>query len=398
MHIAIVGHANPFEFKDYFNGSHIPPNINGNAASVNAHIQSLLDLGQQVSVFTYSNNVSKTIAFFKGEHLEFIVIPRGKNPLVRFSRMDIVCKLRYEISKRLSKIDVIHAQWTYEYAYAILPFAKEKSCFCTVRDWCPYQMTLQKHWRDKLYWRWNQFFFKRVMATLRLHLIANSEYTYACIKAYDARLRPHKLFNSIKSKFILTTRTHYPEIPTYISIAQNITDPRKNIKTLLSAFQKIRIQQEAKLLLIGAYNEEIVNEWRTQQLLNGVELLGSIDHDKVISYIDQSSILVHPAVEETFGNILLEGMARRIPVIGGQDAGGVPQVLGQRKYGILCDVTSIDSLLQAMLQAEDAEIVQPLIAKAADYLQQNFSSDIIGEKHLQVYQSYGLSSSVSDIS
>ena len=41
MHISIVGHANPFEFKDYFNGSQMPPNINGNAASVNAHIQSL---------------------------------------------------------------------------------------------------------------------------------------------------------------------------------------------------------------------------------------------------------------------------------------------------------------------------------------------------------------------
>ena len=68
------------------------------------------------------------------------------------------------------------------------------------------------------------------------------------------------------------------------------------------------------------------------------------------------------------------------------------------KYGILCDVTSIDSLLQAMLQAEDAEIVQSLITKATDYLQRNFNSDIIGEKHLQVYQSYGLSSSVSDIS
>ena len=388
MHIAIVGHANPFEFKDYFNGSQMPPNINGNAASVNAHIQSLLDLGQQVSVFTYSNNISKTIAFFKGEQLEFIVIPRGKNPLVRFSRMDIVCKLRYEISKRLSKIDVIHAQWTYEYAYAILPFAKERPCFCTVRDWCPYQMTLQKHWRDKLYWRWNQFFFKRVMATPRLHLIANSEYTYDCIKAYDARLQPHKLFNSIKSKFILTTRTHYPEIPTYISIAQSITDPRKNIETLLQAFAKLQNQQPVKLKLIGRYEESKVAEWRGKQWLNNVELLGAMIHDDVISALDSCSVLVHPAVEETFGNILLEGMARRIPVIGGQEAGGVPQVLGQGKYGILCDVTSVDSLLQAMLQAEDAEIVQPLIAKATDYLQRNFSSNIIGEKHLQVYHSY----------
>ena len=39
MRIAIVGPANPFEFKSYFNGNQNPPNINGNAASVNAHIQ-----------------------------------------------------------------------------------------------------------------------------------------------------------------------------------------------------------------------------------------------------------------------------------------------------------------------------------------------------------------------
>ena len=398
MHIAIVGHANPFEFKDYFNGSQMPPNINGNAASVNAHIQSLLDLGHVVYVFTYDAFHFHDLEYFDGKQLHFVIIPRMKSKIKRLMRYGLIKSLQHEISKKQHEIDIIHAQWTYEYAYAILPFAKEKPCFCTVRDWCPYQMTLQKHWRDKLYWRWNQFFFKRVMATPYLHLIANSEYTYACIKAYDVRLRPHKIFNSIKSKFILTTRKYYPQIPTYISIAQSITDSRKNIETLLQAFAKLQNQQPVKLKLTGRYEEGKVAEWRSKQWLNNVELLGAMSHDDVISVLDSCSVLVHPAIEETFGNILLEGMARRIPVIGGQEAGGVPQVLGQGKYGILCDVTSVDSLLQAMLQAKDAEIVQPLITKATDYLQRNFSSDIIGEKHLQVYQSYGLSSSVSDIS
>ena len=140
--------------------------------------------------------------------------------------------------------------------------------------------------------------------------------------------------------------------------------------------------------MIGAYDEEKVNAWRGKGLLNQVELRGSIDHDSVISVLDGCSVLVHPAMEETFGNILLEGMARRIPVIGGLHAGGVPQVLGQGKYGILCDVTSVDSLLQAMLKAEDPKIAQPLIADATTYLQQNFSSDVVGKKHLQVYQTY----------
>jgi len=388
MRIAIVGPANPFEFKSYFNGNQNPPNINGNAASVNAHIQSLLDLGQTVEVFTYDINNTNSNLFFKGKQLRFTVISRKKNIIIRFIRMDIVRNLRKEIGKRWYDIDVIHVQWTYEYAYAITKFAGGKPCFCTVRDWCPYQIPLQKRLRDKLYWHVNRFFFKRVFATSDLHFIANSEYTYACIKAYRAQLTPHKLFNGIKSQFILTERTHYPATTTFVSIAQSITDPRKNIEKLLQAFQKLRTYHDTKLLLIGAYDEEKVNAWRGKGLLNQVELRGSIDHDSVILVLDGCSVLVHPAIEETFGNILLEGMARRIPVIGGLHAGGVPQVLGQGKYGILCDVTSVDSLLQAMLKAEDPKIAQPLIADATTYLQQNFSSDVVGKKHLQVYQTY----------
>jgi len=49
-----------------------------------------------------------------------------------------------------------------------------------------------------------------------------------------------------------------------------------------------------------------------------------------------SDSMVHPALEESFGNTLVEAMARKVPIIAGINSGAVPWVVGDN--GMLIDV------------------------------------------------------------
>lgn len=54
----------------------------------------------------------------------------------------------------------------------------------------------------------------------------------------------------------------------------------------------------------------------------------------------ESTMMVHPSFEETFGNTLIEALACGTPVIGGSASGAVPWVLDHGNFGYLCDIAS----------------------------------------------------------
>lgn len=386
MKIGICGPANPYEFKTYLFEKDIP-NVNGNAASVNAHIQSLLDLGNEVFVFTRYYSKTHEIKRLEGKNLHFILFPNSDTRIENIFRFHFIRAIRKELIDDISKLDVLHAQWTYEYAFACIPFASQIPFVCTVRDWYPYQVKLLKRPMEKAIWKMNGFFFRSVMNCKDIHFIANSEYTYQCIKGYRADSDVTKIYNGIKSQFIRQQRLDYPVHPRFVTIAQNLSEKRKNIHTLLTAFHRLREDiQDAELTMIGFYQPSDFQQWKEEGLLEGVSLSGPLDHDQVIKYLDSCSCLVHPSEEETFGNILLEGMARRIPVIGGQDSGAVPLVLGQGKYGILCDIHQAASLYNAMMESTHLDALQEKINLATKYITENYSSDIIGQRHMELYR------------
>lgn len=387
LRIGVCGPANPSEFKDYLNSETDVPNINCNAAAVNAHIESLLKLGQEVYVFTKRYKSDLPTEIIEGKQLHFIIISEPNSRLEDILRFKFILRLKKILHSYVDRLDILHAQWTYEYTFAILPYVNKVPSFCTVRDWCPYLSKLQKRIMGRLIWKVNYFMFRKIITNKNITFIANSEYTYNCLYNYDKNLEIAKIANGIKSQFILEKRDVYPTTPTFVSIAQDLSEKRKNIISLLKAFQLFKQNRDGKLILIGSYKNEERNHLEDLGLLKDVILTGSMSHDNVVNTLDRCSALVHPSVEETFGNILLEGMARRIPVIGGQDAGGVPMVLGHGKYGILCNEHSPKSIEEAMVQTTETGSMITLINSATRYIKSNYSSDTIGEKHMSLYYS-----------
>ena len=389
MRIGIAGPFNPAEYKGFFPNCEVPE-INRNASSVQALVKSFVEAGHNVSVFTVNeNNVYQE---FISDKIKIYTVPFRLIPGMGILKIDRVNQLRKSIRQHLSELDVLHAQWTYEYAYAAKAFTKELPVFCTVRDWCPYIMSvLNNNLLGKIGWRIRYYMFRRVMSDGGIHFIANSEYTKLRIVSDYPQKEVVIIPNSIKKEYILTQRKSAESVIKLISIANGIFDPRKNIINLLRAFKLLREKyQDATLMVVGKYSESHSNYnlWKEDGLLDGVILTGQLNHEDVITQIDNSTIMIHPSLEETFGNILLEAMARRVPVIGGNEAGAVPMVLGNGKYGVCCDVTEPKDIYQAIIFLMDMDKVKLLVNNATQHLLNTFASDVVCENHVKEYSKY----------
>lgn len=388
MNIGMIGYFNPYEIKDFFPDNITIPSINLTASSVNATVRGLLQEGHYVRIFT-SYPYNGLPQYIKGNNVEVHFISETSNIKGSsiFKRVYMINRLKKEIENNLQGLDVLHAQWTYEFALAAKHFSHKIPVFCSVRDWCPYIYSLAKGIRERLYWLISLCIFRKVMKGNDIHFIANSEYTLKQILSLYPDKNVSIIANPIiKENILLNKKTERKE-QIFVSIAQSLDEPRKNIETLLKAFKQYKSNKDnTRLILIGHYSLNTYERWQAMDLLENVTFTGSLDRQQYYKILDESTVLIHPSIEETFGNILLEGMARCLPCIGGKRSGAVPMVLGNGKYGVLCDVNNIDSVVEAMRKIEDKDFIKELTIRCTEYLLNNYSNNIIAQKHVEVYK------------
>ena len=392
MRIGIVGPFNPAFVAEYLSEKEVPA-INGTATAVNTLVREFVEQGHTVKVFTLHSMLPNRYMKLQGMNIEVHLIPSGILP--RFlgyhqlvvGQFYLPTRISNVISKEINNLDVLHAHWTYEYAKAILPFAGKLPIFDTVRDWCPYQLSIMKG-RSRLDWQLKNITFKQVMAEKRMTFIANSAYTNRMItESYPDKQVP-VIPNPIDKNWIVEEKKNEVKHK-IVSIATGLLSPRKNVGTLLDAFTMYRKDYpDAELHLVGAYEEtsETFKKWKEKGWLQGVSLHGPLPHDELAALLDQMSCLVHPSVEETFGNILLEAMSRCVPCIGGEDAGAVPDVLGRGEYGIVCDIRNPKAIYDALVKMNEPEVAQKIKLNATKMLKENYSSEIILKKHIELFE------------
>ena len=389
MNIGIVSHINPNEFKEFIKTNDSILNLEG-ASSVNALCKGMLESGHNLWIF--SSYDGKSIVKYEGINLHIILVPRkGLIPYSFLVKLIVSRRLIEVIDQHIKDLDVLHAQWTYEYALAAKSFVNEVPVFCTLRDWCPRIRDLQTKWKSKLVWKFNTLIFRNVMKCKKIHFIANSEYIRDKILDIHPSYEVDIIYNSINFDFVLKTERMSPTTIRFVSITQNIITAGKNYGNLLIAFSKyLKKNKNAELLIIGAYDRDysLFKEWESAGLFTNVNLMGVVPHQELPTILDTCTALIHPSLEESFGNTLLEGMARKIPVVGGEKSGAVPYILGFGKYGFLCNVEDVDSILDTMFALENEENVRNKVDAAYNYLINNYSNSMLSQKQILLYEKY----------
>ena len=147
----------------------------------------------------------------------------------------------------------------------------------------------------------------------------------------------------------------------YFLYVGNITR-RKNVPVLLDAFESVRRQMRATLVLAGAleFGGGGVLE-RIRRGAEGVMYLGRVADDELAALYQGALAFVYPSQDEGFGLPVLEAMASRVPVIT-TTGGALPEAVGDA--GLLVAPGSVPELAAALKRvAGDAALRESLVTR-----------------------------------
>jgi glycosyltransferase involved in cell wall biosynthesis len=281
------------------------------------------------------------------------------------------------------KPDIVNAQWTYEYALGAIQSGFPH--LLTFRDDAWEILKLQKD----LY-RVVRFFLDYRVRRKGSFFNVNSVY----LQEKLARFRPNLpvVPNPVNDAYLAESGKEHPTGTFRIISINNEWSKRKNVQTALKGFRMLRQKygERVELHLVGHdYGEgQAAENWAiAHECAEGVHFKGWMDHVTLMTQLRAYDVVLHPALEESFGNTLAEGMGCGLPVIGGKDAGAVPWVLDYGKKGILVDVTAESEIAQALERLVlDADLYQNLSREGIAYVKETFTARFIARKYEDLYR------------
>jgi glycosyltransferase involved in cell wall biosynthesis len=337
----------------------IPDGLGGNQLALQT--RALIERGHDVSLVTLDPDLTSGVVL-RGDRLNVYVGPYRRNGGARDGyRLE-----RHFVKEALLRCrpDVVHAHWTYEFALGAL--ASGLPTVVTTHD-APLKILRQNlpkmsegsfyrqlptaaHWSIRTAMAFS-------VARRAPYLIAVSPYLehhfrrtlrYQGKVAVIPNMMPPILFRPIGSARQLPN-----EGSRFLTILSSWS-ALKNGQRAIEAFAKVRSQLPlASLQMIGRGFEPggPAENWATTRGFDaGVTFVGPLPNSQVFDYLADSDILVHPSLEESFGNSIAEAQLVGVPVIGGVHSGAVPWTLNYGQAGRLVDVSNATILAGAMTE------------------------------------------------
>lgn len=171
-------------------------------------------------------------------------------------------------------------------------------------------------------------------------------------------------------------------------LAVGTLEPRKNITSLIRAYEKIPsgMRRQFPLALAGMkgwHYGEIGREMEPLVAAGEIKLLGYLSDDELPQIYAGSSMLVYPSIYEGFGLPPLEAMACGVPVIASNRA-SLPEVVGDA--GILVEPYDIDAIAEAIMSLIDDAGERERRGRAGLERSRDFSWEKCASETMAVYK------------
>ncbi len=165
----------------------------------------------------------------------------------------------------------------------------------------------------------------------------------------------------------------------------------KNGATALHAFARARRTDPAlKLVCFGSGYEPggSAQRWALRRgVSEGVEFRGPVPHEAILQQMRESAALVHPSRWEACCMSIAEAMSVGLPVIAGRHTDGVSWQLDDGRAGVLADVTKVDDIARAMIaQTRDERAWHEMSVAARARARQLFDADQVVDQYLALYR------------
>jgi glycosyltransferase involved in cell wall biosynthesis len=142
-------------------------------------------------------------------------------------------------------------------------------------------------------------------------------------------------------------------------------EPYKNVRGLASAWRRLAGElPEARLTIVGKGSQRAVVDDLVRELPGRVEHRPELSPSDVAAALDEARALVLPSWPEGLGRVVLEAFARGRTVVA-TDAGGIPDIVTDRRDGLLLPPGDETALVEAMRSVLlDRELASRLGAEA----------------------------------
>lgn len=171
-------------------------------------------------------------------------------------------------------------------------------------------------------------------------------------------------------------------------------EPRKNIRTLVEAYEALRLANpeiNTKLVLIGGENPLFGDmRLKVRRFTSDVVFKGFVDDDLLRRYYRRARLVVYPSLYEGFGLPPLEAMASGTPVVTSRTS-SLPEVVGDAALMVSpYDIQQLSEVMTKVLR--DPELRSRLITRGVEQVRRfnwyRVARNILTVYH-EVYHSNG---------
>lgn len=376
----------------------------GGAPLTGVLIGELLRRGHDVTAITvdYAMPRGAKSVGLRGKQFEFRVLP-GRRRAFRFNGMSPGRALDlWRVERRLiaqtiieCQPDLVHAHWTYEFALGAIDSGLPHLITCHDAPG-----VILRHTRSP--YRALRYLMAKEVLHKAVHVTAVSSYMADAARRLGAKqvaVVPNPIADFVLAKGYARQRP----LSRRVAMVCNGMQRRKNVETGMAAFASFRRQvPEAQLHLFGLDMGpgEKAQQWaESHGAAAGMDFRGPMPHRALIDELASMDVLLHPALEESFGVVIAEAMALGLPVVAGATSGAVPSVIGPVDpvhgcaAGLLSDVASSEPVHVALASAFDnLYSTRSMLAIREAHLR--FSSSVIVDayaaQYLQILDTFNL--------
>ena len=344
----------------------------------------LQNLPTQHHFYVFVNEDEDTEVLQPSDNLSIIKLPKSPYPIWE----------QYHLPRAVKqyKIDLLHTTSNTAPIFTSIPL------LITLHDIIYMEKIDLKNgtWYQRfgnVYRRWNV----PIVAKKAKHLITVSGFEKERIDAFfkfspekvivvHNGVRPH--FNPVAPAEARVALENY-NLPEEFILFLGNTDPKKNLKNVLLAFQSFLQETNSSIkMVMPDFGEDnltnLLDSLNASEIRKNIFLTGYIQNEILPNIYSLAKFFMYPSLRESFGLPILEAMACGCPVIT-SDTSSMPEVAG--KAALLVDPRDITDIKNSMLKVNnDVEIREKLISAGIERAAE-FSYTKAAEKLLRIYDS-----------
>ena len=375
--------------------SGLPGEMQGSSVLVTV-MESLLDKGHEVIAYTTDPALQPRAgshAVGHGDRLTVHYVPRRRHALrpdrgARGRMVDLFGLERQELARamRMDPPDILHAHWSYEFAAAALSTGLPCLVTCHDSPLAVLRASPDLYRLGRLAMAWRVLRRIRHATVVSPYLVDELQPWLACHPTLVPNPMPDWIFDLADTRPRPRPDTGHFKIVMVLNGWTRIKNPEVGIRAVDAFIQET---PGAELHLIGPdYGPgQVAEQWcRTLPSHASIHFHGSLPHRTVLERLTTMDVLLHPSVEESFGLTVAEGMSMGIPVVCGQATGALAWMTDGGQAGMLVDVTSAGSILDALHQLHrNPHHYEALAVRGRALAAQRFSAGAIADQYLGAY-------------